>query len=640
MYRRGNERCAVWYGEGATLAVARHAWEFEEDFSGGILLLVGPELVVAADAAIFYRNDLLRRLRAAGVEPGGPTGSHLIAAAYRAWGEECPTRLEGEFAFLIWDRRKRRAFCSRDFLAKRPLHYSWRDRTLIVASTIGGVVAHPEVPDDLDLESIAATAAGMNAAGPETCYAAVRTLPAASDLGWEAGRLMGPRRHWEPEVESSDPMSFEDAAARLRELLCDSVGERLARNGSTAVWMSGGWDSSSVFGAGQAVLRSKSDGRNLRPVSISYPIGDPGREDEWIEAIAAHWNVPVHWLDIRNIRFFDDPWQAAPPDEPFRHLYAQWNRALAEGSRAAGSRIALDGNGGDQIFQLSPIYLADLLRAGRWLELGREWRALGGKGFRPFFRTAIQPNLPASLLALTTWIRGGRRLRSYVERWTPSWFDKAFLERTRLADRDLQYLPDRTMGSRGAAELAWYWTSPFGHRIAAHLSGIALEGGVELRSPLADRRVVEFALRRPREERSYRGETKRLLRAAMRGLLPEEVLAPRRWRTGTTDGFSHSQMSSRFLALVDAMLREPMRLEALGVVRAEAYRQAAAGYRSRRQSALRVALLYTYYTEQWLRMRASKSPAPTGGSGETTSLNRCTIPATMQVPSASALCIS
>ncbi len=612
MSRRADGPRQVWSGDGATLAVSRHAWELGEDFSGDVLLLVEPDLVLAADATIHYREDLRRKLAVSGIVPGGPTASHLIAAAYRAWAEDCPSRLEGDFAFVLWDRRKRRGFCSRDFLAKRPLHFAEAPKTLFVASTIGGVLAHPDVPDALHPESIAATAAGFMAAGPETCFAAVERLPGGTDLRWSEGTASRPKRHWEPSIEPSRQLSFDDAADHLRHLLTAAVQERLARAGSSSIWMSGGWDSPAVFGAGQALLAQGNRGSRLSPVSISYPPGDPGREDDLIEAIAGSWGARVHWLDIDRIPFFDPPeTELIERDEPFRHLYEHWNRALARGSRSTGSRVALDGNGGDQAFQVSPIYLADLFRSGRWRELRRDWRALGGSGFRLFFRTAIQPILPDYLMHAAARLRGGRRLARYGERWTPSWFSEDFLRSTRLAERELDHLPGPGKPSCARAETAWYWTSFAQQRVISHLAGFALEEGVELRSPLADRRIVEFALSRPREERAFGRETKRLLRRAVRGWLPDQVLAPRAHRTGTTDGFSHRQVFQHLSHLTEELLSEPLLLGEMGIVKADGFRRAVSAYRDRSQGDLRVALLYTYHTERWLRARRRRFTSAT-----------------------------
>src|SRR5690606_8178135 len=102
--------------------------------------------------------------------------------------------------------------------------------------------------------------------------------------------------------------------------------------------------------------------------------------------------------------------------------------------------------------------------------------------------------------------------------------------------------------------------------------------GVEVRSPLSDRRVIEFALSRPWWERSSGRETKRLLRRAMRGLLPDEVLAPRRHRTGVTGGYSHRWMVDVFPGMLEQTMRTPMLLEELGLIRSDELRRACAAY--------------------------------------------------------------
>lgn len=143
---RGADESDTWTEGGSALAVSRHAWELGDGFSGPVRVAREDDLVVAADATLFYRDDLRRKLAATDVRVGGSTPSHLILAAYRAWGERCAERLEGDFAFVLWDRARRRAFCSRDFGGKRPLFHAEFGDTLVVASNIQTILAHPRCP--------------------------------------------------------------------------------------------------------------------------------------------------------------------------------------------------------------------------------------------------------------------------------------------------------------------------------------------------------------------------------------------------------------------------------------------------------------------------------------------------------------
>src|SRR5690606_32351427 len=110
------------------------------------------------------------------------------------------------------------------------------------------------------------------------------------------------------------------------------------------------------------------------------------------------------------------------------------------GSRQVGARIALDGNGGDQLFQNSDVFLADLFRQGHWLTMAREWRARPRGGFRPFFATVIQPNLTPGLLELAKRMRSGRPLIHYLQRPTAEWLEPDFVQQHALLDRDRAFL--------------------------------------------------------------------------------------------------------------------------------------------------------------------------------------------------------
>jgi asparagine synthase (glutamine-hydrolysing) len=609
MRASSEDRFAIWRGTGATLAVARHAWELSPAFSGDALVVTDGEITVVADASVYYCDDLRAALARAHIGVGGSSASHLILAAYCAWGADCAARIEGDFAFVVWDARSHTVVAARDFSGKRTLYYSERGKgsesgTLVVASTPEGALALPDANRALNLAVIGETASGLWGGSAETCYEAVRVLQGGETLTRVTGAPMRLHRHWSPPAASTrNAPPFEEAAIELRALLVRAVSERLDTEGDTTIWLSGGWDSPAVFAAGASALEAEHSTRRLLPVSISYPEGDPGREDELIREIAARWNADVHWLDIQNIPFFDRPAQrAAARDEPFAHPFEMWHRSLARGTRATNCRVALEGVGGDQLFQVSEVYLADLLRTGRFTELAREWKTKGmsGSGFRNFFRWAIQPNLPRPALEAAQLIRGGRPLVSYLERSLPPWIDSRFAQAHSLEERDRLHAPRPTRGSRADRETAWYLSHQYFPRVFGAVSGFAKDEGVEIRSPLYDKRVIELALTRPREERSSGAETKKLLRAAMRGLLPDSILAPRTKRTGITEGYFARSMREQLPAMVDAAFAHSL-LESAGVIDAMEFRRAVREYARGVQSNFSVSLYFTLQTELWLQ---------------------------------------
>jgi len=609
LMRRGSESEVRRDGlDRAALAITRHPWELGEGFSGPVFVAVDGSIFVAADASLYYQRDLLRKLEQAGVEVRGRTPSHLIMAAYRAWGERCAEWLEGDFAFILWDGDRQRVICARDFGGKRPLFYAQLGSSLAIASTVSALLGHPRCPHDLDLTAIGADASGLFAAPSETAYRAISQLPAGCTLVGQSGSIrIAP--HWRvPAVREGGGPGFQAAAGELRHLLQAAVSERLAPDGPTSVWLSGGWDSTAVFGAGERVLQERGSDGHLQAISISFPPGDVGREDELILAVTQHWGSPVHWLDIAEIPLLDHPLQAAAArDQPFAHAFEPVNRALARGSRGAGARVALDGVGGDQLFQVSDVYLADLLRTGRWHALAREYRLkrMSAAGFRNFFRWAIQPLLPSPILQAAGALRGGRPLRGQLERPLPDWIDRGFLKRSGLVARERQHTPKRRGSGRAAYETEWYLSHPYFPRAFACVHEFGLEHGIEVRSPLYDGRIVEFAAARPRSERSEGGETKRLLRRAMQGLLPDHFLAPRPFRTGSAEGYFGRSLRGAFAPFLGQLIDGSMRLAQLGVVDPSTLRRRWDGYVRRGGGELGVNLFLTLQVEMWLRADGS-----------------------------------
>jgi asparagine synthase (glutamine-hydrolysing) len=616
MSARGADRVAIWRGNGAVMAVARHDWELAGRFSGQALVVEDGPLVVAADASLYYRDDLRRRLAAAGMRPAGETPSHLILAAHRAWGVEGINALEGDFAYIVFDRDAQSVVCARDFAGRRPLFYLEESGVLVVGSTISGVKSFPGHREAINLAAVGATAAGLLGASRETVFRGVFALPAGHHL--RRTPLSGARveRHWEPPIfESGSKLSFDEAGEALRELLVRATGERISDHGPTTVWMSGGWDSTAVFGAGQTALRARGSAENLDVVSISYPPGDPGREDEIIGAIARHWNCPVRWLHIDDIPFFEGMVERASlRDEPMAHVYDTWNRALIGATARGGSHVAFDGMGGDGLFQVSTIFMADLLRTGRWGTMVREWRAkqLPFTAAR-FFKAAIQPLLPEPVLGLVAAMRGGRPLRGHLERAIPEWIDERFAAQNGLAELARSPVRRRRGESAAARETQWHLLTPWVPAILSYTSSVAVEQGVEVRSPLYDRRVIEFAATRPREERSSMRETKRLLRRSMQGVLPDEVLAPRTHRTGMTTGyFDRSMKAGLRQILSDAFLSSPSVLVESGVINMDRFGRAVTYYLRRGDREVGLRLLLTLQAELWLRARTGRPLAVPG----------------------------
>jgi asparagine synthetase B (glutamine-hydrolysing) len=352
-------------------------------------------------------------------------------------------------------------------------------------------------------------------------------------LTWQQHTEPKVNRWWEiPYFVRGDGPPLDEALPELRRLIVAAVSERTKHPGGSAIWLSGGYDSPTLYAASQSA--ASADGSPpAKAVSVSYPKDDPGYEDDYIEAATNFWNDVPAWVDVTSISALESPLaRARLRDEPFHHSYELWNAALAKATQALGRRVAIIGNGGDQFFSASTVRLVDHLRGGRLLTLAREWREAGGGNWKAFAREVVAPILPKSARAVASSLRQGRPLQHRLARPIPSWANGTFGHMRALVDLNQTPLDRRPGESYVSVDQSWSLRHVAHERVVAALSEIAMLEGVEVRHPLFDSRVIHFAAGRPLAECYSRRENKRLLRGAFAGLLPEKLLGPRPTRTG------------------------------------------------------------------------------------------------------------
>lgn len=558
---------------------------------------------VAADATLFYRRELLRAVGADALG-GDETSEALIARAFASRGEAAVPALEGDFAFVAWNAPRAQLTAARDFGGKRALFYSWHGETLRVATRSAAILADG-VPHDLDLVTVGSVGAGLWSHAPATGYAHIHELPAGHALAWEPGTAPIVRPHWQPPQDMpTHRRPLADAAEELRALLAAAVRERI-EPGATAVSLSGGWDSTAVYASAQALARQERSLGPVQSVSISYPDGDPGREDELIAAVTQHWSATPDFTAVDTIPLSVE-WEreAAAREQPFAHAYEHWNRALARRARALGAKVLLDGVGGDQLFQASDIFLADLVRTLQWGEVWRQYRTprTDRRSLRDLYRWGVRPNLPRALQRAIAGVRRMPMPPDYLDRAPANWFRRDFLLGRGVMERERTARPVLPARPFLLAEAHAYLRFPFYPRIFSHLHRFAREEGVELRSPLLDGRVVAFALGRPWSDRVDGAETKLLLRRAMDGLLPAAVLAPRPHRTGTTNAYFLRELRRTGWPVAQQVLPD-LRLASLGLVEPRILQRAWEFLLQHDDDELAVRLWFTLQAELWLRTR-------------------------------------
>lgn len=464
---------------------------------------------VCADARIDGRVELARALQSGGApaSPGDPAAL-MIHHAYRLWGDDCPARLLGDFAFALWDAARGRLLCARDAMGVKPFFYARAGGALVFSNTLQTLLADPAVPRGLDEAWIGDFLVhGSGQALDATVYAAIRQLPPAHTLVAEGGQVRV-RRYWSPPVDEETryrrPGEYVDHFVHL---LREAVRDRLP-DGNASIFLSGGRDSTSVAAMAREVIDREERRTELRGFTAYYERLMPDREREFTELAAGALRIPTEYRAVDGYQAYER-WgtPAFRRPQPTDSLLMAVEVDQLTGAARHGP-VLLTGHGGDAVLRETRSRLTRLAAEGRLLRAVREaaeYAWLHGRVPRPGVRTWLHER------------RGGRMWWADV----PRWMDPAFVQRSGLRER---------LAAWNAGPAVRHPLRPEAYeQIAAPLWPglfLAYDPGttripVEVRHPYFDLRMVRFLLSIPPAQ-WY--NDKGLLRIGMRGRLPERLL--------------------------------------------------------------------------------------------------------------------
>jgi asparagine synthase (glutamine-hydrolysing) len=528
--------------------------------------LPGSGLVIACDARIDNRDALRAKLH---LDNEGLSDSALVAAAYQAWGNDCATHLVGDFAFAIYNPAREELLCVRDHFGVKPLCYGIHEGRMAFASTVTPLVQAGLVDATPDPSRIADYLLRNLQDKSATFHRGARRLPPAHAMLVSRDGLRT-WRYWTPSVAASaaPAPSDDEAAAGFRRHFEEAVRCRLRSAFPVGAFLSGGLDSSSVTLV--AARLSAEAGLPLPVFSAVFPDVPASDESAWMasvadEAAAKGWPLQRHVfradstgpLDVLDdlSRHLDGPSTAA-------NLYQPWG--MLTQARDAGVRVMLTGHDGDTVVSHGFAHLTELAMAGQWDDLARELSAIAdglenyGAVAPVLLKMYVRP-APGLLWAGGHPIRALRALRAAHRRFRLS--RRAMLAAfpgpvgwlARAVGRAGGGGAGRAAGSGGApvgASPAFAASAVFRARAAQppaapvptvqqdHLraleSGLMTTAfeefeqvssafGIESRHPFFDKRLVEYCLALPREQKFRQGWTRVVLRNAMSGILPEAV---------------------------------------------------------------------------------------------------------------------
>jgi asparagine synthase (glutamine-hydrolysing) len=532
------------------------------------------------------------------------TDAELVLRAYQCFGAEAPLRIIGDFAVVVWDGARRELFCARDPIGIRPFYYFCNGRTFIAATELQQIFADPTVPSDPDEGTIGEYLSGTLTRREDTLYRHVKRLPAAHSMTVGAGSPtvrayfdLDPHRR----LRYRDDREYAD---HFREIFAEAVRCRMRAIGGVGAHLSGGLDSTSVVGMAHHLRREgKVADAPFETFSLLFDHPDLDERAYIFETVkqlglTANYPAPMP-VDLA---------MCAEAVRRYRDFTEYPNGGMWNGvwpaARDKGLRVLLSGTGSDEWMSGSAYVYADLLRAGDlrtlWRRVHRDSRTLPNlqrRGAAEFFlRYAVWPLLPGVVRKF------GRRWRSSPI--VPKFIDPALARRIGLSDR-LQSEPHRPAGmSFGQFTLRESFTSGWVAHGVDIFDRSTARFGVEERHPFHDRRLYEFLMAIPDDQRARDFERKFIMRNAMRGLVPDSVLARR----------DKADFSILFIQALERVGGErffdSMGLEAAGWVdRAEFQRM----YRHRCENYLDTniwPLWTTFALELWYRLTMLRQDAP------------------------------
>jgi len=469
---------------------------------------------------VLNHTELRQELTALGHRFATRTDTEVLLAAWQQWGEGALPRFVGMFAFALLDCASRRMLLARDPFGIKPLYYTSRDGRIVFASEIAPLLRLPWSRRRADPQTVFDYLAFGGPRNPEaTFFADVRAVPAAHVLEFSLDAPDGPaaaRRYWAPAVDTETDIGFDEAAAHLRTLLTDSVRLHLRSDVPVGAALSGGIDSSTIL-----MLLRRLGGDAASVAAFGYASDGPLDESRCIELVASHAGVPLCRVTA------DGESLTASLDrlltiqgEPFgsTSVFAQYR--VFEAAHRAGARVMLGGQGADEIFGGYRPYLAvrlsTLLRRGRIAEaigLWRNVRTLPGVD-RLLLRVGGEL-LPAAM-------HGRARRAVGADGWPDvlrrDWFERAGVRTTPPA-------APVASGSRLKDRLVDALQTSVLPALLRYEDRNAMAFSIENRVPFLTTGIAQFALSLPDEYLIDRaGRTKAILRAAMRGIVPDPIL--------------------------------------------------------------------------------------------------------------------
>jgi asparagine synthase (glutamine-hydrolysing) len=493
--------------------------------------------VMAYNGEVYNAQDLKVDLEKAGRRFRGHSDTEVILEGCAVWGvEEAVKRAIGMFAFAVWDRQERRLSIVRDRLGIKPLFWSFRDGLLIFGSELKSLRAHPGFRPNVDRNALASYLRHMFVPAPHCIYEGVSKLEPGRMLTLEAGGAPKISTYWsllDVADTGQDTLfrgSEDEAIDSLDALLGDAISRRMVADVPLGAFLSGGIDSSTVV----ALMQAKSE-QPVRTYSIGYE-SEGFNEAEEAAAIASHLGT-----DHLELYATSEDARAVIPslpviyDEPFADS-SQIPTYLVSKLTRQHVTVALSGDGGDEVFGgYTRYFIADrfgwaLFRSPQFARrlAGCAVRAAPPRAWDVLARVLPHnrrpPHMGEQLHKLGRAL--GRDPNAFYRSLASHWTNPEFLVSGAEEYRTIAW--DDALSARipdPVARMQLLDTATYlPEDILAKVDRASMAVALEVRVPILDHRVVEFAWSLPRQMKVRDGQGKWILRQLLRRYVPDSLI--------------------------------------------------------------------------------------------------------------------
>lgn len=480
--------------------------------------------VISYNGEIYNYLELRNELNELGHHFSTSSDTEVLIKAWAEWGVDCLPRLTGMFAFVIWDRVEAYVMLCRDAFGIKPLFYSLQNGMLLFASEIRAVHALRNTPPEINhqraYEYLVREYYDRN---EETFFAGVnQLLPGHTlryDLATGQAGTPAPWNHFN--ISENSDVSFEQASEKIREIFLRSVRLHLRSDVPLAAMLSGGLDSSSIVCA----MRMLEPDMDLHTFSFIAP--ESGKSEEpWVNIINQSVNAIPHKIILSPDDLSADLDQLIlSQGEPFgsTSLYAQYG--VCRAIRSTGTKVILDGQGADGLLAGNVGYpvprLHSLLETGKLIRAARflsNWSRWPDRNRMTELKRAVDEITTGRVNALIRRL-GGHPLY-------PAWVYAGKLDALGVTvPHNKIATTDDAQGRRLTAYLRHVVTRRGLPLLLRHVDRNSMAFSIETRTPFLTTELAHFIMSLPESYLvSDKGETKSVLRAAMRGIVPDAIL--------------------------------------------------------------------------------------------------------------------